>query len=317
MRVLVTGAAGYFGRSIIPGLLADPRIERVVGTDLLPVTGAPHAGHAAYHHEVLDLARACSADWVGLLRECDVVIHLAFQLAPRPGDDLRPVNVHGQKVFLEAALADPRRVIVASAAAVYGFAAGRDPWQGRLDEATPFAGGTGVAYAEHKQALEGLLDQLEPTSPATIVRARPTNVGGPGMPAMRAPLLTSAMMVVPATSHPLRQQLLHEADLASAFIHLLDAPAGAYNVGPDDWLTLEDAATLLGQGYLRLPRWVLRGLADVAWRAGRSVFDSSWLAFLEHPPIIIANDKLRALGWAPTYTTGQALMVMSPRARSA
>jgi nucleoside-diphosphate-sugar epimerase len=108
---------------------------------------------------------------------------------------------------------------------------------------------------------------------------------------------------------------LHEEDLASAFLALLDAPAGAYNIAPDDWMTLEQAASLLGQRFMPLPGWMLRPLVDLAWRGGQSLFDASWLAFLEHPPIILGNAKLRDMGWVPKHTTRDTLLAVTQRLR--
>lgn len=316
MQVLVTGAAGYFGTILLPALLADPRVTAVTGVDVVdPAPGAAWAAHPAYRHVRLDLAAATPEDWDPLLAGVDAVVHLAFKVAHHPGEATAPTNGRGQRVFLEAAASAPRRIVVASAIAVYGFAPGRDPHAGVLDEAAPLTRNTRVSYAEHKQELEAYLDELAARSPATIVRARPTNVAGPGMPLKRAPLLTNPVMLVPLVAHPIRQQLLHEVDLATAFLRLLDAPAGAYNVAPDDWVTLEDAAKVTGQNMVRMPSFMLRGMADVAWRMGQSAFDGSWLAFFEHPPIIVSNAKLRALGWAPRHTTADVLREIAPIAR--
>ncbi|MDB5099959.1 MAG: NAD-dependent epimerase/dehydratase [Cyanobacteria bacterium RYN_339] len=316
MHVLVTGAAGYFARLIIPALLADGRITRIVGTDRVPPPKGGYADNPRYHHVVMDLIQARAADWEGLLHGVDLVYHLAFQIAPKPGEDTKPTNVGGQEALLTTALAAPRRVIVASAIAAYGFAPGRDAVNGMIDEAMPFTPRTGVDYADHKQVLEALLDRLEPGSPATVVRARPVNVVGPGMPLERAPLLSAPAIFVPITDHPIRQQMLYEEDLTRAMLHLIDVPAGAYNIGPDDWLTLDEAAKLLGRKLVRMPSWALRGLADMAWRTGQNAFDASWLTFFERPPIIVTSAKLKATGWAPRFGSREALMLLAGKARA-
>lgn len=314
MRILLTGASGYLGRLLTPALLAHTDRAEVLGTDRVPPAGLPPAKRYAF--QPLDLVSAGEAELDALLAGQDLVIHLAFQMTPRPGQRLEAINVQAQERFLSAVAARVPRLVVASAIAAYGFAPGRDPHAGMLSEDTPLAPGAGVAYADHKQALERLLDRLEATTALEIVRARPTNVGGPGIDPKRAPQLSGPVMLAPATRHPLRQQLIHEADFTSAMLTLIDAPPGAYNIGPDDWLTLEDAARMLGQRYVPMPGWILRGLVDVAWRSGTSLFDPSWLAFLEHPPIIVSNAKLRALGWKARHGTADTLRIVADKVRA-
>lgn len=304
MHLFVTGSSGYLGRLAIPALLASSDAITVTGADVA-APPADLAAHPRFRALTADLARP--AEWEAALSEADAVVHLAFQMSVKPGEDPRSVDLSVQERFLTAAASRARPVVVASAIAVYGFAPDRDPHHSVLDESSPRHPVRDLPYAEQKQHLETFLDGLEATSPARIVRARITNVAGRGLDRRRAPQLSGAIMVAPATAHPLRQQLVHESDFASAMPTLLAAPAGAYNVGPDDWLTMEEAARQNGQRYMPLPGWMLRPLVEVAWRSGTTVFDPSWLAFLENPPIIVSNAKLRSLGWAPRFTTAQTL----------
>jgi nucleoside-diphosphate-sugar epimerase len=314
MHIFVTGSSGYLGRLAIPALLASSEAVTVTGVD---VTAPPAelSSHPRFRALKADLARP--ADWESALAEADAVVHLAFQMSVKPGEDPHAVDLTVQERFLEAAASRARPVVVASAIAVYGFAPGRDPHSSVLDETAPRVPLREIAYADQKQRLETFLDGLESRSPARLVRARITNVAGAGIDRRRAPQLSGAIMVAPATAHPLRQQLIHESDFASAVLALLEAPSGAYNVGPDDWLTMEDAARMNGQRYMPLPGWMLRPLAEMAWRTGSTVFDPSWLAFLENPPIIVSNAKLRALGWSPRYTTADTLREVAQAMRGA
>lgn len=304
MRLLMTGVNGYFGRVLLPAIAADPRLERLVVTDVGP--GLPDR-HADVDYRPLDLATADDAAIDGLLAGVDTVLHLAFLMLPKPGDQTDAINRAGQERLLRHATRRCQRLVVASAAAAYGFRTGHDPITGRIDESMPLTDTFAVPYATQKQALERLLDSLEASSDGTIVRLRPTNVGGPSMDPARSRHLTGPVQVAPRCRHPLRQQLLHESDLATAVVTALTAPAGAYNLAPDDWITLPEVADLLGQRFVALPKWLLHPLANWAWRKGDSPFDATWLAFLEHPPLILANDKLKALGWKPRFTTRQAL----------
>lgn len=314
MHIFVTGSSGYLGRLAVSALLASSEAVTVTGADLAPAPAA-FASHPRF--KALRAELGDQAAWQPALASADAVVHLAFQMALRPGEDPRTIDLGPHERFLEAAAAAPRQVVVASAIAVYGFAPGRDPIAGLLDEDAPRHPLPEVAYAAQKQRLEAFLDAIEPRSPAAIVRARITNVAGAGLDRRRAPQLSGPIMLAPATDHPIRQQLIHETDFATALLALLRAPAGAYNVGPDDWLTMEDAARLNGQRYMPLPGWMLRPLVEVAWRSGSTVFDPSWLAFLENPPIVVSNAKLRRLGWAPRYSTAETLREVAEAMRGA
>jgi UDP-glucuronate 4-epimerase len=131
-RVLVTGAAGFIGSSLVDRLLAAGR--EVVGLDsfdpfypeaakLRNLAGAlDQRGFRLVRGDVRDpeaLARAWSGDGV------DAVVHLAALAGVRPSLE-RPsvyadVNVRGTSLVLEAAARRGRpRVVFASSSSVYG-----------------------------------------------------------------------------------------------------------------------------------------------------------------------------------------------------
>ena len=74
---------------------------------------------------------------------------------------------------------------------------------------------------------------------------------------------------------------------------------------------------------MRLPESVASRLADLRFRAGLSDLPPGVLAYTMHP-WVVANDRLRALGWSASHTNEEAfvaghrasaLATMSPRRR--
>lgn len=306
MRVLVTGAAGYFASQILPALLADSRISGVVATDRQPIAlRAPKLRFAQR-----DLVRDDPAD---LLASCEAVIHLAFRVERRPGEDLAAINVEAHQRFLREATQASEVLVVASSLAAYGLR--ETPFE-KLREDDPVAPDRGMYYCAQKIAAERLLDQLGRGAPSRIVRARPCAVGGPTIDRKRALQFAGKLQLAPRVEHPLRLQLLHEADLGSAFLALLFAPAGAYNVAPDDALPLAEAAAIAGQTLLTVPRWLYRGACDLSWRLGANALDAAWARMNDYPSLVGDNAKLRALGWQPTRTTADAVRDTAQRVRS-
>jgi len=131
-RVLVTGAAGFIGSTLVDRLLAEGR--EVVGLDSFDPFYAEEQKHrnlaAALQSSAFQLVRGDirSADTVTSLfseTRFDSVVHLAALAGVRPSLE-RPavyadVNVHGTSVVLEAAAKHGNpRVVFASSSSVYG-----------------------------------------------------------------------------------------------------------------------------------------------------------------------------------------------------
>jgi UDP-glucuronate 4-epimerase len=130
--VLVTGAAGFIGSTLVDRLLAQGR--QVVGLDsfdpFYPEAAKLRNLGAALDHRGFRLVRGDVRDPEALARtwsggEIDGVVHLAALAGVRPSLE-RPsvyadVNVRGTSVVLEAAARHGRpRVVFASSSSVYG-----------------------------------------------------------------------------------------------------------------------------------------------------------------------------------------------------
>lgn len=169
LRVLVTGVAGFTGRHVAAEL-------RRAGH---AVVGLTHAnGDTAAGHVAVDLRdRAAVLDAVGGL-DFDAVVHLAAIsfVAHDDAAEIYSVNVVGARNLLDAVArsgADPRAVVLASSANVYGNAT-TDP----IGEDAPTTPAND--YAVSKLAMEHMARLWADRLP--VILTRPFNYTGVGQP---------------------------------------------------------------------------------------------------------------------------------------
>jgi UDP-glucose 4-epimerase len=161
MRIVVTGATGNVGTSVLEALARDPQVEEIVGiARRRPGWENPKTRFVSADIETTDL-RPFFAD-------ADAVIHLAWLIQPsRDLKELARVNVHGsRKVFEYAAEAGAKAIVHASSIGVYSYG----PKDRPVDESWPREGTPTSFYARHKALAEQILDEIEGPR---IVRLRP------------------------------------------------------------------------------------------------------------------------------------------------
>jgi UDP-glucose 4-epimerase len=106
-------------------------------------------------------------------------------------------------------------------------------------------------------------------------------------------------------------QLVHEDDVVSALIGLLDAKAGgAFNLAGDGTMTWRESAELVGIKTREMKMQTLKRIYGLAWRlhAPRVEAPEGNSDFIRYP-WIVSTDKLRsAIGWQPTKDTRDVFM---------
>lgn len=299
--VVITGISGHFGRALWPLLAADPDIERVVGLDCEPPGYDTSGGKLEFHR--CDVRG--EPTWASRLEGADALVHLAFLLMRLPSHrDVDAVNVAGTRAVCEAAVRQGvRKLIIASSVVAYGIHPDNPV---PLTEEAPLRPNPGLYYGRAKAANEQFLDGLQRQHPGLVItRLRPCTVVGPSVaPARVASLLGDPAFTVRGANPPI--QLLHEADVASA-LHLAlsrDLP-GAYNVTSDEPVPLDELVRLRGGRIVALPLPLVKGLMALTWWLRLSEFAPEWVD-LSRYPLVASNQKLKAAGWAPRYTTAQA-----------
>ena len=299
--IAVTGASGLVGQRLLPVLADDASVTRVVGLDMRP----PRRRARGLEFHLVDVSRA---ELKPLLEGIDVLVHLASVVDPVPDESLMArVNVDGTRRVLDAAAAvGVRRVVRVSSASVYGAWANNPV---PLTEDSPLRPNPGFSPAVQAAEAERLLAEWRDDHPGVVVTTlRAAPVLGPG--AERLPsriLLGRPPLRVRGATPPV--QAVHVDDLvaALALVGLRDHP-GTFNVASDGWLDHDQARRLLERSHLPpLPSGLLERVLRVTWEIGIGDVPPGVVPYLVHP-LVIANDRLRALGWVPRHDNEQAIV---------
>ncbi len=219
MRIVVTGATGNVGTSVIDALVADERVDSILGLSRrLP----------DLEREKVEWAKAdvVTDRLEPLFEGADVVIHLAWAIQPsRDEVTTYSVNVRGsQRVFEAVAAASVPALVYASSIGAYSAGPQDDP----VDESWPTGGIPSSFYSRHKALVESSLDRFEAEHPdVRVVRLRPALIfkgtagseirrlfGGPFVPTTL--IKPSRLPVMPWISG-LRTQAVHTDDVAEAY----------------------------------------------------------------------------------------------------
>src|SRR5215212_999726 len=257
MRVVVAGATGNVGTSVLHALAGDPNVDSIVGL----ARRRPAMTFPGVEWVEADIRRD---DLVPVFRGADAVIHLVWLIQPsRDLAELRSVNVDGTaRLFRAAGDAGVGALVYASSIGAYS----PGPKDRAVDESWPTDGIESSFYAVHKAATERLLDRFEQEHPAVrSVRLRPglifkaeaaTEIRryfvGPFLP---SPLMQPSLIPVVPDIERLRFQAVHSLDVGEAYRLAIvrDDARGAYNVAADPVLDPDELAELFGARKLRLP----------------------------------------------------------------
>ena len=247
-KVVVTGATGNVGTSVLKALGEDERVGEIVGI----ARRMPNWNPPKVRWVVADVAHE---DLSSVFAGADAVIHLAWLIQPSRDDaQLELVNVHGSRRVFETAIeAGVPRLVHASSVGVYS----PGPKDRAVDESWAREGVQSLFYARHKAECERILDGLEGRG-TTIVRLRPGLIfkreagpeirrlfAGPFLPAW---LLKPGRIPVLPLPDRLSVQCVHGDDIGNAYrLAALEPHAeGAYNIAADPVLDPDTLAKILG-----------------------------------------------------------------------
>jgi UDP-glucose 4-epimerase len=307
VRVVVVGASGNVGTSLLARLAEDPDVDSILGlARRRPQLDVPKTEWAD--------ADVASSELVPHFRGADAVVHLAWLIQPaRDREHLRRVNVEGSsRVFRAVADAGVPALVYASSVGVYS----RGPKDRPVDERWPREGIATNLYSRQKAEVERRLDAFEREHPSVrVARLRPALIfkreAASGIRRLFAgPFLPNPVVrrlpFFPDTDR-LRFQGVHSLDVGEAYRLAVRSDAhGAFNIAAEPVLDPPTLARELRARRVRMPPRVLRACVAVTWRLHLQPTPPSWIDMALGVPLLDWTRARQELGWEPQRSALEA-----------
>jgi UDP-glucose 4-epimerase len=310
VRVVVTGASGNVGTSLLSALAAEPAVDSVLGL----CRRVPKASFPKVEWRAVDVAGSALRPH---FQGADAVVHLAWLIQPARDQRLvRSVNVDGSaRVFAATAAAGVGTLVYASSVGAYS----PGPKDRRVDESWPTTGISTSFYSRHKAEVERLLDRFEDEHERTrVVRLRPGLIfkrdaasgirrlfAGPLLPGS---LLRPALIPVVPDLDRLVFQAVHSHDVGDAYrLALLSDASGPFNVAADPVLDADELGRILEARTVRMPARLLRAGAAASFKLRLQPTEPGWLDMGLQVPLMDVTRAHEQLGWHPEHSSADAL----------
>ncbi|HBU75221.1 MAG TPA: hypothetical protein DEB38_03020 [Acidimicrobiaceae bacterium] len=265
-------------------------------------------GATTLSHRVIDRLRANADVEMVPLDEgvADVIVDLRVGdhdgLARRHSS----ATVEGEALMEEVRRVNARRVVMLSSSLVYGpHVNSRIP----ITEDEVIRPEASFVFARQLSSVEHVLDRWRRGSDdRSVAVLRPTVTMGLGASSSLARALAAGSGRRLGDEEP-PAQFLHIDDLAAAVATVVVSEYdGVVNVAPDGWVPGDRVQALLGRRWqIPVPRWVREQLWALQWRFQRGPIPPG-LGPYTTTSWVVANDRLKSLGWTSSVTNEQTFV---------
>ncbi|MGH9081010.1 MAG: NAD-dependent epimerase/dehydratase family protein [Acidimicrobiales bacterium] len=314
MRVVVVGATGNVGMSVVRAVRDDKSVDHVIGLARRHPTGDT----LGIEWRRVDIV---ADDLIDHFRGADAVIHLAWVQQPtRRRALLHNVNVVGSaRIFEAVAAAGVGALLYASSASAYSPA----PVGSIVDERWPIEGITTSIYSRQKMQVERILDEFEDRHPfVRVVRLRPAlTLKAAAAAAVRRLFLGVLLSAAIAPASRFRAvpdvaglvlQIVHTEDVAEAYrLALLGSITGAYNIAAEPALDGKTIAKHFGLHPLPMSAGLARASLALGWKLHLQPLEPGWFDLASRSPLLAVERAHDELGWVPTQSGFDVLLEMA------
>ena len=304
MNILITGAAGYLGSTLLRRLVEESNQTdgdwNIVATDIKEI----NIDHPNVHCVKVDIRSTQVNDLIKNYR-IETVVHLASIVTPGKKSNREfeySVDVLGTENVLKACVAhNVKRIVLTSSGAAYGYHPDQPEW---LKEDDPIRGNEEFAYSYHKRLVEELLSTYREEHPELeqVIFRIGTILGETTHNQITA--LFEKKMIVGVSGSKSPFVFIWDQDVVECLLRgVTGTQTGIFNVAGDGALSIDEIAALLKKRVIRIPAWFLTSLLFVLKRLSLTQYGEEQVNFLRYRPVL-DNEKLKTtFGYTPDYSS--------------
>jgi UDP-glucose 4-epimerase len=300
--VLITGASGFIGSSLVATLADTSDDLRIVALD---IREAPADVRRDGVHYVTGDIRDRSIEKYLVEYEVDTVVHLAAIVSPGKGDTRAfeySVDVLGTRNIAEICVQHGvRQLIVTSSGAAYGYYAD-NPELIREDHA--LRGNETFAYSDHKRQVEEMLADYRAQHPelAQLILRPGTILGEQVRNQITAIFEKPVILGVAGSATPF--VFIWDRDVVACLVKgIRERREGIFNLAGDGAMPLAEIARVVGKPYVAIPAPLIRAALRVLKPLGLSQYGPEQVDFLRYRPVLSNEALKRDFGYTPERTS--------------